>query len=256
MLTRNQEAKEEAAIKKLIEKLGLTDAQAAKLRAKLASNRERLAALAETEGGGIRGIRDFTRTLNNDHLDEALADILTDDQRTAYDEMKQRERQNKVEASAYKELAKVQGVLDLSGEQKDQVYQLLHDQADQSMDTNKDANAIVASVTEGFGVDLGSGFATAIQGFINQSDNGEEPTQDRAQILQAMQESRQKEIDSKVELLAPVLDDQQEVSYREHLETSGGGILGGILQGEELNVETLDIQISPTPTPLPTPKSE
>lgn len=264
MMEDRQRSKEEAKIKKLIDRLGLTDAQAEKLRARFAKNREELTALMSSGEGDWTRIKELTKALGDDQLDDALADILTDEQKDAYEEMKERDLANRVEARAYKDLAQIQGVLDLNPDQKDQVYEILHKQAAENVNSNKDANAIVASITEGFGLninpeDLGIGVSGAIQGVINRASNGEQPSEDRGEMMQAMQESRQREIDTKVELLAPVLDDGQEETYRNHLESQGAGLLGGLLQGGAFNVEGIDIQavpIPPVPTPAPAPSGE
>jgi Spy/CpxP family protein refolding chaperone len=256
MIAERQKNKEEAKIQKLVDRLGLTDAQADQLRAYFAKNREELEALMADGDGDWRKMRELTKSLGDDALDAALADILTDDQKTAYEEMKQRDLANKVEARAYRDLATIQGILDLNPEQKDQVYEILHKDAAQRVESNREANAIVTTITEGFGLDinpedLGIGFSGAIQSFVNRAEDGEQPSEDRGEILQAMRDNRQQEIDNKVELLAPVLDDGQEDAYRTHLETRGGGLLGGLLQGGGISVESIEIDIPPAPAPAP-----
>ncbi|MFM1558470.1 MAG: Spy/CpxP family protein refolding chaperone [Roseibacillus sp.] len=256
MIARRQKSKEDAQIKKLVDRLGLTDTQADQLRAYFAKNREELEALMADGDGDWRKMRELTKSLGDDALDAALADILTDDQKTAYEEMKQRDLANKVEARAYRDLATIQGILDLNPEQKDQVYEILHKDAAQRVESNREANAIVTTITEGLGLDinpedLGIGFSGAIQSFVNRAEDGEQPSEDRGEILQAMRDNRQQEIDNKVELLAPVLDDGQEDAYRTHLETRGGGLFGGLLQGGGISVESTEIDIPPAPAPAP-----
>ena len=257
MMARRQKSKEDAQIKKLVDRLGLTDAQADQLRAYFAKNREKLEAMiANGEGGDWSDIKNFTKMLRDDELDAALAGILTDDQKTTYEEMKQRDLNNRVEARAYKDLAEIQGVLDLSQEQKDEVYEILHDQAANQVDSNKDANAVVTAFTEGLGITINPedfGISSVIQNQIDRAANGEQPSEDRGDWMRSIRENREQEIDQKVELLAPVLDDNQEDAYRTHLESRGAGFLGGLLGGggAEFDVESFEI-----PTPAPQPENE
>jgi len=255
IMAERQKNKEEATIQKLVDRLGLTDAQADKIRAYFAKNREELEALMADGDGDWRKMRRLTKSLGDDALDSALADILTDEQKTAYEEMKQRDLANKVEARAYRDLATIQGILDLNPEQKDQVYAILHKDAAQKTESNREANSIVATITEGIGLDinpddLGIGFSGAIQSFVNRAEDGEPPSENRGEILQSIRDNQQQEIDNKVELLAPVLDEGQEDAYRTHLETRGGGLFGGLLQGGGISVESF-----PT-APAPAPESE
>ena len=250
MMVTRQKAKEEAQIKKLVDRLGLTDAQADQLRAHYAKNREKLQALMEGGEGDWSRVKDFTKMMRGDELEGALADILTEDQKSSYQEMKQRDRANQVEARAYKDLAKIQGVIDLSAEQKDQVYSILHEEADRSIDANKDANTMVSAFTEGLGITIDPGdlgIASVVQVQIDRAANGEQPEPQNGDWQKTMQENRQKEIDQKVEALAPVLDDAQEQTYRAHLESQGAGLLGGLLQGGNIEVEQFEIPATPAP---------
>ncbi len=217
MMTRRQKAKEEARIKKLVDRLGLTEAQADKLRTHFDKNRADLAAMMEAGDEDWSKVKDFAKKIRGDSLDEALAGILTDEQKPAYEEMKQRDRQNLVEARAYKDLAKIQGVLDLSPEQKEDVYDVLYEQATSKVDTNQDARAMVSVFTEGLGISIDPedlGISSAIQVQIDKASSGEQPDADPDAWLQAMKEGRQTEIEQEVGALAPVLNDDQEAAYR------------------------------------------
>jgi len=260
IMAERQKNKEEVRIQKLVDRLGLTDAQADKLRAYFAKNREELEALMAD--GDWRKMRQLTKSLGDDALDAALADILTDDQKTAYEEMKQRDLANKVEARAYRDLATIQGILDLNPAQKDQVYAILHKDAAQKTESNPEANSIIATITEGIGLDinpddLGIGFS-AFQSFVDRAEDGEQPSEDRGEILQSIRDNQQQEIDNKVELLAPVLDEGKGEAYRTHPEPRGGGLFGGLPQGGGggINVESFELDIPTAPAPETAPESE
>jgi hypothetical protein len=233
MMAARQKSRQDAQIQKLVDRLGLSDEQAEKLRAHFEKNRADLASLTEGAEDWTK-IKELTGKLRGDDLDEVLGEILSDEQKLAYEEMQQRDRQNQIESRALKDLATIQGVLDLTAEQKDQVYEILHEDAATQIDTNPDANVLVSSFTEGMGINIDPGdlgIASIVQVQIDNAANGEQPSKNPAELMQVVQENRQREIDQKVERLAPVLDDRQEESYRNHLESQGAGLLGGFLQG-------------------------
>ena len=67
-------------------------------------------------------------------LDANILGLLTPDQQTAYAAHQQEKRANKVEMAANKELAKLQGAMSLTGEQKDQIFSTLSQFAEQEHD--------------------------------------------------------------------------------------------------------------------------
>lgn len=67
-------------------------------------------------------------------LDEKILGMLTPDQQAAFKAHQQEQRANKVEMAANKELAKLQGAMSLTGEQKDQIFSTLSQFADQEHD--------------------------------------------------------------------------------------------------------------------------
>ena len=67
-------------------------------------------------------------------LDEKILGMLTPDQQAAFKAHQQEKRANKVEMAANKELAKLQGAMSLTGEQKDQIFSTLSQFADQEHD--------------------------------------------------------------------------------------------------------------------------
>ncbi len=251
-LTQRQKTKEEARIKKLVDRLGLTKAQADQLRTYFEKNRVDLTAMMENNEGDWSQAKDWAKKLRGDGFEDELAKLLTDEQKEAYAEMKARDRENKMEARAYKDLAKVQSALDLSQEQKDQVYDILYQQAGNKIDANQDANALMSIWTEGFGVEFDAeefGISNAIQVQIDKAESGDAVDQDPNAWMKAVQEGNQKRIDEQVALLAPVLDDDQEAAYRAHLESKGASLFGGFL-GEvgtdvDPDVKTLNVETSP-----------
>jgi hypothetical protein len=62
-------------------------------------------------------------------------------------------------------------------------------------------------------------------------DASEDGARDPQKMMARMRENQQKQIDTKVEAMQPILNETQLDQYRKSLEIKRGGILGGILGG-------------------------
>lgn len=106
-------------------RLGLTDDQAAKVRAMLEAG--------EDKGGPGSGMPiDIAKLMNGgeskaerDALDARMAELLSPEQSQKYQEFQQEQRENRVEIATNNEINRLQQSLTLSREQKDQAYQAL-----------------------------------------------------------------------------------------------------------------------------------
>ena len=228
MFKKRQQAKLDARISKLVAQLNLTSDQEAALRK---AAEDRMSSFGEMMSGDVDPSK-IGDMLNSDGIDEALADILTPEQKEELEEVKEREVANKVEAQALRELAKLSN-LDLSQEQKDAAYDILYKDAQNSVGNETPATGIVSMITEGFGIELDSdtlGVATAMIPSGDDIANGDIEQDPQAMMAKAT-ENMNKRIDDKVEAMRPVLNDNQLDQYRKDLELKSGGIFGGLLNG-------------------------
>jgi Spy/CpxP family protein refolding chaperone len=212
-----QKAKLEARIALLVDKLNLTPAQEAKLRA-----------LADTFNSDAEdkdsNLTDFASLLTDEKMDSTLAGILTPEQKEEYDALKNRETINKVEASALKNLAKL-SFLDMSQEQKDAAYEILHSEAKTSVGKNSPASDMMSIVSSSVGVEIDAD-ALDLSGIADAQFNTENGTTDPNDMMARMKESQAKRINDKVEALRPILDEKQLKQYRAHLESNSSGYIG------------------------------
>ena len=225
---KQQQAKLDARIAKLVAELGLTSDQEAQLRTALEGKLEGIGGLL-AGGGDPSKLGEFSKILSGKSVDEALAGILTPGQEAAHEALQKREFENKVEARALKSLASL-SYLDLTQEQKDAAYDILYADAEKTVDNASPESNMMSAVTEGMGIDfnveeLGVGgaviSATTVQGSTDQLS----PVETMAKIKEGMA----KRVDEKVEALRPVLTESQLEQYRAKLES--GGMLGGFLDG-------------------------
>lgn len=239
MMKKNRTAKLDARISKLVAQLNLSPEQEAALRKAAEENVAGIDSMMDGEFDPSK----LGSLTGEGGLDEALAEILTDEQKEEHEALKKRELANKVEARALKDLAKLSS-LDMTQEQKDAAYDILYKQAEEKTTNQSPEAGIVSMITGGFGLDIDPddlGIDLGAPLFEEAArEEGEAPKpQD---IMARMKENQQKKIDEKVEALRPVLDDNQLDQYRKSLEIKNGGILGGMLGGftqeAELEVET------------------
>lgn len=221
----------------LVKKLGLDATQETKLRAFFDAQLAQMEGFMSSDGDDeFEGIKEFTALVRNDGLGDQLATLLTDDQLEAYDQMKSAERARKVESMALKDLSKLNSVLELTPDQKEDVYDLLYGAAETKIDTNKDANTMMSVMVGGLGMEMGFddiGMESALQAQIESGDGGGQADPDPNAWKKALKENNRKRIDQQVELLSPALSEEQSSRYREHLESQSLGLLGGMLFSEE-----------------------
>ena len=237
-----QRKKFDARISKLVADLGLDGAQEEKLKKffddKIGEITEKMKSGDQDD---FSGMKELAGLLRGEGLDDQFERILSAEQQEEYAAMKEKERMTKLDSKALKDMAKVNEVVSLRPEQKEAVYDLLYEDAEKSIDENKDATGFMSVFTEGMGIEIDTdvmGITEAIQVQMESAEEGGEAP-DPNDWMKVVRESQKKRIDDQVERLAPVLDEQQLSQYRSHLETKSSGFLGGMMMGveEEVKIE-------------------
>jgi len=229
MMKERQKAKFDARIAVLVDKLKLTPEQEAKLRAHFDERLEKIGGIwSPGDKGSPSDPAEFASLLTDDGMDDMLAGILTPEQAEEHDALKKRERDNKIEASALKNLAKL-SFLDMSQEQKDAAYDILYSQAETSVDKKSPGSAMMSLVTSGMGIELDAE-DLGVSGLVDVQLDGETNSTDPGDLMARMKESQARKVDEKVEALRPVLDEKQLEQYRNHLESKSSGLFGGFMQ--------------------------
>jgi hypothetical protein len=231
MIVDQARKKSSAKVAELAEKLGLSAQQAAALQAHFDNE------IADITGDpnsqdGMPDMLALSKLQTNKSIDAALADILTDEQATAYEELKTNERNRQVESRAYKDLARVNSVLDLNDDQKNAVYDILYEQAAGKVDKSDDAGSAMAMVMNGHGIDIDVddiGLGGIIESATALDSNGDPGQMSREDIRQSMREQNQKRINDQVDRLAPALTPEQAEQYRKHLESKSSGMFQHML---------------------------
>lgn len=223
---------------RLDESLGLTAEQKQKLTAWLDEKTKGagefdVMAMSEDPEEAYKAQNDFSP----EGLEEHLAKILLPDQKEAMESFKHRNKQNKIDALALKNLSHMQGVIEFSDGQRDQVYQILSEEAERRFAETPKTEKMMSFMHEGMGIETDPydlGIDSIIQDVTGDSLNpNAEILSDTKTMGQKMREELSRRIDRKVELLKPVLNERQLEQYRAHL-SSGGGMVEQMIMSMEM----------------------
>lgn len=159
--------------------------------------------------------------LRGDGLVDHMADLISDEQLVKLEEIQERKKNNTIESTALKSLSKLQQALDLDDDQKDQVYDLLLEDAEKNLDSESDAELVTKTMMSGMGVDLDLE-SMGISELFNMSNSPDPGVTDKESLMEKMAEARQNSINEKVERFSSILNETQQAQYRKDLESKGG----------------------------------
>lgn len=224
-------------IDKLAEVLGLTDAQKKPLMDWLDANMAKMDDLDFSKPESMKDMMDAMKTLTPKAVQEQLGPSLTEDQKVALKDFNEREHRTKVDATALKNLSKLQGVVEFEEGQRDRIYEILSADADAGLRAREEKPDPTSFFMEGMGMDMDP-YDLGLQSVMTEM-MGDDPAEfaksggDQKDIARRMREIFDKKIDAKVEALKPVLNEKQLDQYRGELKSKGLGIYGTMLMGME-----------------------
>ncbi|BCU77070.1 hypothetical protein [Luteolibacter sp. LG18] len=230
-MTDVQRKKFEARLDKLAADLNLNDDQKAKIRAAMEKRFETFGSLLthdEDSSNDLAHMKEIGELMKTDGLDTATEGVLTDEQKEQYTAFKGKERQSRIESKAFKDLGSITNVLDLSAEQRDNVYQVLMTEA-ATREDNQKTGSMMSLFSDGMGIQFDDELGIQdlmqeqMEGQMQQQQGGEKTSM--ADIQKNFRATVKQRTDAKVESLRPYLSETQLQQYRSHLETKGGGLL-------------------------------
>ena len=232
-----QRRKFEQHIDLLAEKLNLTPQQKADLLAKLEDRMKSLSGLMDGPmdmNPDEAKQADILKLASTSDIEEQLLPSLTPDQKVALDDFKAREHTRKVDAAALKSLSKFQGMFELDQSQQDQLFQVLTQDAESRISNESTTARLSGMFTEDMGMDMDP-YDLGLQGALSDSmiQNAGSGKMDQKEAMKKFREVVEQRIEEKVELVRPVLNDQQLERYRTELKDKGMGVYGQMFMGME-----------------------
>lgn len=215
---------------KLAESLSLTDAQKATASKWI---EEQIRKVSEIDLSDPSSMADggALSSLTTQAMEEQLKASLSDDQKAAFEQFKEKETRAKVDSMALKSLSQLQGVVDFEEGQRDKVYEILAAEAERKAAADAKRSDPASLFTAGMGIDLDPydlGLQEAMTSGMMEGSGTDEKS-----IMANLRKVVDERINAKVELLRPVLNEKQLEQYRNELKTKGTGFLGGAMMGTE-----------------------
>jgi|GEM_PF-4470261 len=218
-----QRQQDEKRIAELVAALGLDAGQEAELRAFFDKRRR---AMTGMWGGGDP--EKAMEAMKPSQLDEMLGELLSPEQQRAYDELKETQRGREVDALALRDLASMTRAVDLRPDQRDAVYEILHQDAGERIDRRAESGqgAMMSVMGDGVAFEMNDelfDFGETMEELGRQAGEelgpsaGEAP--DEQVMIRRMREAMQQRIDRQVARFEGVLDEAQLAKYRGSLES-------------------------------------
>lgn len=227
-LTDFQRKKFEARLAKLAADLNLSPEQREKIRAAMEERFSKIGVLFDFNSGTSeeksQRMLDLSAMMKVDGLDEATAGVLSDAQKEQYVGFKGKELQSRIESRTLKDLGNVTTVLELSAEQRDEVYQVLAQQAAER-EQRPSGTVMMNMFTEGMGVQIDDelGLQDLMQEQADSQWAGNKHPE--ADVRKTMRETITQRAEAKAEALRPHLTEAQYQQYRSHLQNKAAGML-------------------------------
>jgi hypothetical protein len=224
----------EQQIEKLAESLHLTATQKSALTASFEEKMKKLEALDFSDPKAMSGMTDALKGLTNKALEDELAPGLSEEQKTAMADFKEKELRGKVDTMALKGISKMQGVIDFQEGQRDEVYKILSASAEATAMAEEEEPDVAKLLTDGMGIELDP-YDLGLQKVMSDSmgmDGGKlnsATPEGKKEMARNLRESIDQRVEQKVELLRPVLNEKQLGQYRDELKTKGLGVYGPML---------------------------
>lgn len=213
----------------LVTDLGI-DAETSGEVEKVFAKRERelaslLAAMTSGEAGDDREIfSKICALIRNKGLREDLAGVLSKEQLAAFDAREAKRGRETVEARAYRDMADINAVVQLTDSQKQEVLGALMQQAPRKLEQEADARAFMSLTFGPLAAEMES---SAFRGLTNMvAETMKEGSADidiyGVEYRKLVEEQKAERIGNELSSLRHILNETQLTRYREHLEAEPG----------------------------------
>ena len=185
--------------------------------AKLAELIDRMNSAEDDSANSI--VKEICAVIRNKGLREDLAGILADGQLKTFDQREAKRHQDTVEARAYRDMAEVNAVVTLSEEQKPKLLAALMEKAEERVEKEADARAFMSLTYGSLAAEMDSSHVRGLANMMNPEADKEPNFQyGSAEHQQWMMDNNTERIADELSTVRDILDEDQLVRYRAHLE--------------------------------------
>lgn len=221
MWTKNASRAFQQAMKNLAADLDLSEGETAELAKIFARREQELAGLLNGDAADqVETLGKICALLRNKYLREELANILTPEKLAAFDANEATRERETIEARAYRDMAEINDVVSLTDTQKQQALAALMRNAPAKVEQEADARAYMTLHYGQMLTDVDPSYIRGLSNLVSGSLNHEIPTSNSTSPAyeQWTQDQKAGRIQSEIQALQGILDDQQLARYCEHLE--------------------------------------
>lgn len=213
--------------KNLIADLDLSDGEATELEKIFARRDKELSALLAKMTSGEAGddketFRKITALLRNKNLRDDLYGVLTKEQLAAFDAKEAKRERETAEARAYRDMADLNSVVQLSDTQKQEALGALMKRAPEKVEHEADTRAFMSLTYGPLANEMESAAFRGLTNLVHDGLMGEGASPDigidSPEYGKRAEEQKAQRIESELAGLRGVLDEKQLTRYREHLE--------------------------------------
>jgi hypothetical protein len=223
--TENASAGFALSMRNLVADLNLSAEEAAEVGKVLARREAELGGLLARMHSGeaaddVETMRKICGLLRNKELREDLAGVLSAEKLATFDSNETNRERETIEARAYREMADINAVILLTDNQKQPVLAALMKSAPARVEHEADARAFMTLHYGQMLTDVDSSSIRGLADMVSAGLNDEMPAVeiDGARYQQWTQANKSERIENELSVLKSILDEDQLVRYREHLE--------------------------------------
>ena len=196
-----------AQLNRLVEALGLSPDQKASMSALLSGRRE---GFKDIQGRGKNPAEVMAEAANAERIfEKAVKEILDNEQVTAYEQFKAREKANDIESRTQRDLSDLVGQVDLSKSQADQAAEVLRASSTAAFTNRPEGWGIV---NEGLSV-MGNGYSDAFEDMSGVLDNPE-ALKSPAEVQRLIIGGKRRAMEDRLSRLSGILTPGQLAQYR------------------------------------------
>ncbi|MGC6458471.1 MAG: hypothetical protein ACON4R_08860 [Akkermansiaceae bacterium] len=178
----------------------------------------KMSSVGSEDGMGL--VKEICAVIRNKGLRDELVDLLSDSQLQAFDSRNQRRQQDQVEARAYRDMAEVNSVVQLSDSQKQQVLDAMIETAPERLELEADARAFMSLTLGALAEDIAPGEVRGMRNLMNMDPSEVGPMEFGDESYEEWaQEQNANRIENELSSLQAILDEDQLALYRRHLES-------------------------------------
>ncbi len=237
-IVQERRMKAERHFYKLVEEIELTAHQKSSLQEWLEEKLQALESIEFTNPDQVKSLENVSVALSEKGIEDHLTASLDEKQKEDLMRFREKDLAAHADTAALKNYTKLQSVVDIDPEQRDEVMQALREASlkREQEKLARPASAVTDLITDSLGVDMDP-YDLGLQDGMMESIGSPEAGAGTAppDLAAQIRATFAKRVEEKIAVLRPVLDEKQLQQYRDELQSKGLGVYSMTLEALETN---------------------